>query len=66
MKKVNQYEQEFLEMLLDNEGFYPWNPADPEAEQYFTEQEEKYSLADSLNFERILKIDHTLFCHKNQ
>lgn len=44
---LRQAQAELLEALLQpEEDFYPWNPAEPEAESYFTELERGFLLSD--------------------
>lgn len=61
MKILNQYQQEFIEILLKKETFYPWNPDSPETEEYFAQQQENCSFAESLNTDELLSIDNRLF-----
>jgi hypothetical protein len=47
-----ELELELLEALLDSEVIpYPWNPADPESEAFFLEQEEQFLMQDLLDEE---------------
>ncbi|MBD2446607.1 hypothetical protein H6G76_05400 [Nostoc sp. FACHB-152] len=49
---TSQVELELLEVLLESEdAAYPWNPADEEAEAYFTEVERQFCLQDLLEEE---------------
>ncbi len=50
---LNRFAGEFLEVLLHEEGCYPWNPADPETEAYFEQLEQNFSLIDSWDSEDI-------------
>ena len=44
---LRQAQAELLEALLQpEEDFYPWNPAEPEAESYFTDLERGFLLSD--------------------
>lgn len=48
----SELELEFLEALLDSEVIsYPWNPADPESEAFFQEQEAQFLMQDLLDEE---------------
>jgi hypothetical protein len=44
---LDRYTEEFLEVLLNEETCYPWNPADPETEAYFEQLEQNFSLIDA-------------------
>jgi hypothetical protein len=44
---------DFLEVLLQEETCYPWNPADPETETYFEQIEQNFSLIDAFDSEEI-------------
>jgi hypothetical protein len=49
---TSQVELELLEVLLESEDVaYPWNPADEEAEAYFTEVERQFVMQDLLDEE---------------
>jgi hypothetical protein len=49
---TSQVELEFLDVLLEAEdATYPWNPADDEAEAYFTEMERQFVMQDLLEEE---------------
>lgn len=51
-----QVEEELLELLLAAEDeTYPWNPTDPQAEVYFTNQEQNLPLEDAPGAEIELK-----------
>jgi hypothetical protein len=50
---LNYYSEEFLEVLLNEETCYPWNPADPETETYFEQLEQNFSLIDSCDAEEL-------------
>ena len=46
-KFLSSVQGELLEALLQpEEDFYPWNPAEPEAEAYFAERERGFCLSD--------------------
>lgn len=50
--KTSQVELELLEtLLLPEDATYPWNPADPESEAFFVEQEEQFLMNDLLDEE---------------
>ncbi|MGK7877420.1 MAG: hypothetical protein AB4426_30205 [Xenococcaceae cyanobacterium] len=63
---LNKFSEEFLEALLQEEAIYPWNPAEPEAEAYFAELEQNFSLADWSDSEEIAPRAETLFSHLHQ
>ncbi|HAC63708.1 MAG TPA: hypothetical protein DCF68_09260 [Cyanothece sp. UBA12306] len=42
-------QEELLELLLDEEEVYPWDPTSLEAEAYFSEIEAEFSLIDALD-----------------
>jgi hypothetical protein len=50
---LDRFAGEFLEVLLQEEGCYLWNPTDPETEAYFERLEQNFSLIDSLDLEEI-------------
>lgn len=55
--------EELAETILQDEPVYPWNPAEPEAEEYFETVEREFSLADWLESEEVALRTQTLFCH---
>ncbi|WP_013324119.1 hypothetical protein [Gloeothece verrucosa] len=57
MPIVNEYEEEMIAILLQEENFYPWNPADPEAEDYFEQQQKSWPPFESLELEQLPKIE---------
>ncbi|OKH24828.1 hypothetical protein NIES593_06320 [Hydrococcus rivularis NIES-593] len=50
---LDRFAREFLEVLLQDEACYLWNPAEPETEAYFERLEQNFSLLDSLDSEEI-------------
>jgi hypothetical protein len=50
---LDNYTGDFLEVLLQEESCYLWNPADPETEAYFEQLEQSFSLIDSSESEEI-------------
>ncbi len=62
----NPLAEELLEVLLQEEDYYPWNPADPDAEEYFTELEESFSLVDALGSVELDNQAETFFAHLHQ
>lgn len=64
---VSSVQGELLEALLEPEAdFYPWNPAEPEAEAYFAEIEREFLLDQWLEQEEITQASHSLFNHFHQ
>lgn len=63
---LNQFAGELLEVLLQEEAPYPWNPADPETEAYFTELEQSFSLLDSGESDAVASEAETFFSHLHQ
>lgn len=58
---------ELLEvLLLSEEDFYPWNPAEPEAEAYFAELERGFLLSDWQEEEEIKSASQALFNQLHQ
>ena len=46
--------EELLETLIqEDQPDYPWNPGEPEAEAYFAQLEQEFSLLDDLDAEEI-------------
>lgn len=58
--------EEFLEILVQAEECYPWNPAAPEAEGYFTAIEAQFSLLEGLDEEEIATRAETFFSQLTQ
>ena len=59
---LNSVEGELLEALLQpEEDFYPWNPAELEAEAYFAERERGFFLSDWQEEEEIKSASQALF-----
>jgi hypothetical protein len=65
-KETSQLFEELLELLLHEEPIYPWNPAEPESETYFSEIEQKFSVLDSSESEEIARRAENLFAHLHQ
>lgn len=64
---LRQVQGELLEALLQpEEDFYPWNPADPEAEGYFAELERGFLLDDWQQEEEIKSASQGLFNQLHQ
>jgi hypothetical protein len=58
---------ELLEALLQpQEDFYPWNPAEPETEEYFAELERGFFLSDWQRDEEIENASQALFARLHQ
>lgn len=53
-------------LLLSEEDFYPWNPAEPEAEAYFAELERGFLLSDWQEEEEIQSASQALFNQLHQ
>jgi hypothetical protein len=62
----NNYSEEFLEVLLDEETCYPWNPADPENEAYFEQLEQNFSPLDCLAPEELNDRSERFFASLHQ
>lgn len=61
-KILNSAQGELLEALLQpDEDFYPWNPAEPEAEAYFAQREGGFVLSDWQEEEEINSASQALF-----
>lgn len=66
-KTLSGLQGELLEALLQPEGdFYPWNPAEPEAEVYFAEVERGFILSDWQEEEEIKNAAGALFKQLHQ
>lgn len=66
-KALSSTHGELLEALLQpDEDFYPWNPAEPEAEVYFAELERGFLLSDWQEEEEIKSASQALFNQLNQ
>lgn len=66
-KALSSTQGELLEALLQpDEDFYPWNPAEPEAEVYFAERERGFLLSDWQEEEEIKNASQALFNQLNQ
>jgi hypothetical protein len=63
LEALNPLAEELLEVILQEEECYPWNPAEPEAEAYFKELEADFSLLDGFNSEEIASQAESLFSH---
>ncbi|HEY9612047.1 hypothetical protein [Allocoleopsis sp.] len=64
---LNSIQGELLEALLHSEeDFYPWNPAEPEAEAYFAELEREFLLEQWQEVEEITQASQTLFNQLHQ
>lgn len=64
---LNSIQGELLEALLQaEEDFYPWNPAEPEAEAYFAELERGFLLEQWQEVEEITQASQTLFNRLHQ
>lgn len=50
---LSRFGGEFLEVLLQEEACYLWNPADPETDAYFERLEQNFSLLDSSDSDEI-------------
>lgn len=58
---LNSLKEELLNLLLEEDVAYPWNPGDPEAESYLSELEANFSLVDCLDEEELsLKVNSLL------
>lgn len=62
----NQFADELLELLVDQEESYPWNPQDPETEAYFNDLENNFCLTEDLDTEEIESNAQTLFACLHQ
>ena len=61
-KDLSSTQGELLEALLQpDEDFYPWNPAEPEAEAYFAELERGFLLSDWQEEEEMKSASQALF-----
>jgi hypothetical protein len=64
---LNTMQGELLEALLQSEDdFYPWNPAEPEAEAYFAQLESEFSLDEWQEDEEIIQASQALFNRLHQ
>ena len=64
---LNSVQGELLEALLQpDEDFYPWNPAELEAEAYFAERERGFFLSDWQDEEEINSASQALFNQLNE
>ncbi len=64
---LSSIQGELLEALLQpEEDFYPWNPAEPEAEAYFAELEREFVLDHWQEAEEITQASQALFNHLHQ
>ncbi len=64
---VSSVQGELLEALLQSEDdFYPWNPAEPEAEAYFVERERGFILDQWMEPEEIAQSSQALFNQLHQ
>jgi hypothetical protein len=64
---LNSVQGELLEALLQaEEDFYPWNPAEPEAEAYFAELERGFLLEQWQEVEDITQASQVLFNQLHQ
>ena len=64
---LNSVQGELLEALLQaEEDFYPWNPAEPEAEAYFAELERGFLLEQWQEVEDITQASQALFNQLHQ
>lgn len=64
---LSSIQGELLEALLQaEEDFYPWNPAEPEAEAYFAELERGFLLEQWQEVEEITQASQTLFNQLHQ
>ena len=64
---LSSVQGELLEALLHSEEeYYPWNPADPEAEVYFAQLESEFILDQWQEPEEIAQASQTLFNQLNQ
>lgn len=64
---LNSVQGELLEALLQaEEDFYPWNPAEPEAEAYFAELERGFLLEQWQEVEEITQASQALFNQLHQ
>ncbi len=64
---LTNVQEELLEALLQSEeDFYPWNPAEPEAELYFAEVEQGFILSEWQDEEEIESAANTLFKQLHQ
>jgi hypothetical protein len=64
---LNSVQGELLEALLQaEEDFYPWNPAEPEAEAYFAELERGFLLEQWQEVEEITQASQALFNQMHQ
>ncbi|HEY9710988.1 MAG TPA: hypothetical protein V6D48_22465 [Oculatellaceae cyanobacterium] len=64
---LNSVQGELLEALLQpDEDFYPWNPAELEAEAYFAELERGFFLSDWQDEEEINSASQALFNQLNE
>lgn len=59
--KLRTVQAEFLETLLEKEAIYPWNPAEPETEEYLAHIEQEFSLADWSQTQDVLPRAEGLF-----
>ncbi|MEM8777760.1 MAG: hypothetical protein AAGF26_02575 [Cyanobacteria bacterium P01_G01_bin.49] len=57
---------ELLDALLEVEETYPWDPSDPEAENYFNNLETEFPLIDALDEAEIAEQADTFFSHLHQ
>jgi hypothetical protein len=46
---LNPLTEDFLDVLLETEESYPWDPTNPESEAYFQELEAEFPLVDTLD-----------------
>jgi len=64
---LNSVEGELLEALLQSEDdFYPWNPAEPEAEAYFAQLEREFLIDRWQEVEEITQASQALFAQLHQ
>jgi hypothetical protein len=64
---LSSVQGELLEALLHSEEeFYPWNPADPQAEAYFAQLESEFILAQWQEPEEIAQASQALFNQLHQ
>lgn len=64
---LSSVQGELLEALLQSEDdFYPWNPAEPEAEDYFAQLEREFLLESWQEVEEITQASQALFNQLHQ
>ena len=58
-----QVQAELLELLLEEEACYPWDPTTPESEAYLSKLEQEFTLLESLDTEEVQASTEVFFTH---